>query len=1147
MQNRLRIILFISFFITHLICSKIDAQICSLGIPPTTVTVRCGAGCLPLNFIVPDIRETSDYLALDLTYNPYLFESRSEPAVNFASPPQWPGNSYSDKYTLPFPFCFFDSVYNYMVIGSNGCVSFDSSMALKFCDPRLINTLNNRTVPLPSGLYYARALIAGVMQDLDPFDTTRAVTGEKVEYRVEGTAPCRKIVISYNKIPLWPGPLGGCQSSINTYQIVLHESTGIIDVYEKDKPPCTGSNFGNAIIGIQNWARDYAVAPRQRNDFVWGGTNINEAFRFLPSGGSSRFIQAQITDGVHIIASTTTATPTVNPGELNVQFSSVCPPATLNFMILKTIYSSCTGTGTVEFYDTIHLIHNTTLNATAQTIPPACGGSNGSIIVHVPGGDATLPLQYSINGGPLQADSVFTGLAANTYTIFVQDNGGCSKTFSVNLVGSNVLFTSVAVDTPSCNAARDGRIIVTVLNGNPPFQYAINGGAPQPSNVFAGLAPGVYSVDAFDSRGCASVRQSITVPQGPALAVTIQTTTTSCSGASNGTITVNPANGSAPYQYSINGGPFQASNIFSNLAVGAYTIHVTDGSGCDVNNVPAQIQAGQPLAPFATHADVFCNGGNNGTITVTVSNGSAPYRFSLDGINYQAGNIFNGLTAGNYTVYVSDNNSCSGTVNNIIITEPAALTAIVSKQDVRCNGEANGTISVNPSGGTIPYQYSLNGTNYQAANNFSGLTAGNYTVYVKDIKACIATQTITVAQPQPLQVNSTTQNASCGGGNDGKITVTANGGNGNYQYSINGANFQPSNIFNVAPGSYTVIVKDQNGCNVTEPNITVGLNNTLAIKAINDTNICLSRSVNLNAVSNATQYNWFPGTGLNSTTVANPVATPASTTTYIVSAVLGPCTGNDTVVVTVMPAPVANAGADGKICLDDSIQLNGLGGVGYQWSPASALSDATKPNPFARPRQTTSYSLSVTDANGCTSLTADVVTITVIPPVPVNITPDTYVSPGDMIRLHAEGGINYVWSPPAGLDNPGIADPLATITQDITYKVVVTTSDGCKVEDSVTIKGYKGPDVYVPTGFTPNHDGKNDRFVPIPVGIKDLNYFKIYNRWGQLVYSTNKMHEGWDGRLGGIEQDSGVYVWIVRAVTNDGRVIFKRGTVALIR
>ncbi|HRF17486.1 MAG TPA: gliding motility-associated C-terminal domain-containing protein, partial [Chitinophagaceae bacterium] len=99
----------------------------------------------------------------------------------------------------------------------------------------------------------------------------------------------------------------------------------------------------------------------------------------------------------------------------------------------------------------------------------------------------------------------------------------------------------------------------------------------------------------------------------------------------------------------------------------------------------------------------------------------------------------------------------------------------------------------------------------------------------------------------------------------------------------------------------------------------------------------------------------------------------------------------------------------------------------------------------------------------------------------------------------------------------------------------------------VRVRVYKGPDIYVPSGFTPNGDGRNDRFTPFPVGIKSLTYFRIFNRWGQQIFSTNRLHDGWDGTLNGTAQPSGVYVWMIQAVTDDNRVINKKGTVTIIR
>nr|MBP6415944.1 gliding motility-associated C-terminal domain-containing protein [Chitinophagaceae bacterium] len=117
----------------------------------------------------------------------------------------------------------------------------------------------------------------------------------------------------------------------------------------------------------------------------------------------------------------------------------------------------------------------------------------------------------------------------------------------------------------------------------------------------------------------------------------------------------------------------------------------------------------------------------------------------------------------------------------------------------------------------------------------------------------------------------------------------------------------------------------------------------------------------------------------------------------------------------------------------------------------------------------------------------------------------------------------------------------------VQYRVITSTIAGCKGEGYVTVRVYKGPDIYVPTGFTPNGDGKNDKFTPFPVGIKSYKYFRVFNRWGQLIFSTTKLHDGWDGKLGGREQPSGAYVWMIEGVTKDDRVITKKGTVTLIR
>ena len=627
------------------------------------------------------------------------------------------------------------------------------------------------------------------------------------------------------------------------------------------------------------------------------------------------------------------------------------------------------------------------------------------------------------------------------------------------------------------------------------------------------------------------------------------TTATSCNTAGNGTINITNANGASPYTFILNGGPPQSGTIpftITNVPPGNHTVVVNDASGC-TTTLPVTISAGPALTTSVTKSDVLCNAGSSGTITVIQPTiGTAPYMYSLNGTTWQAGNVFTGLTVGTYTVYYRESNGCQGS-QQVTINEPTAITSSINATPVVCNGQNNGVITVTASGGVSPLQYSLNGGPFQSNATFS-VVAGNHTVTISDNNNCTSMQSINVTEPAALAVNSFQTNASCDGGNDGAINITATGGNPGYQYSLDGLNFQSSNVFNVAPGSYSITVRDNKGC-ISNTNANVGLTSNLTMTPQADKTICKGTSIPMQLTSNATQYAWSPAAGLSNITIPNPVANPTVTTQYFVTATLGKCSVMDSVFVYVNAAPIPNAGSDGFICYGQNYTLQGSGGTAFIWSPASSLSSAILASPVAVPSKTTTYTLSVTDANGCKSLVTDNVVVDVTPPIIVSVFPkDTIVYSGDQFQLLAVSAGNiYSWSPVFGLNNPIVPDPVFTVSGDVIYRVTASTIAGCKGEGTINVKMYKGPDIYMPTGFTPNGDGRNDRFKPFPVGIKQLNYFKIFNRWGQLLYSTTTLHTGWDGRFGGNFQPNAVYVWMVQGITKENKVITKKGTVSLIR
>jgi hypothetical protein len=271
--------------------------------------------------------------------------------------------------------------------------------------------------------------------------------------------------------------------------------------------------------------------------------------------------------------------------------------------------------------------------------------------------------------------------------------------------------------------------------------------------------------------------------------------------------------GTTPYLFSIDGSIYQSSGTFSNLPAGFYTVYIKDDRGCiTTTGVNVQNLSG-PVISNTTSTAGNC-GNATGTITVTASGAALPLQYSIDGLNFQAGNVFTALLPGNYTVTVKDANGCLNTRSVVVSTTSGPQVLSASIIHAAC-GNSNGTITATASGGVGALQYSINGTVYQAGNSFTNLAAGNYTLYVRDINGCVKSMPVTVLNLPAPTVTAATSPASCGQ-TDGTITANAAGGTGALAYSINGVTFQASNVFTgLAAGTYTVTVKDSRNCTST--------------------------------------------------------------------------------------------------------------------------------------------------------------------------------------------------------------------------------------------------------------------------------------------------------------------------------------------
>ncbi|BAV05198.1 gliding motility-associated C-terminal domain-containing protein [Filimonas lacunae] len=348
-----------------------------------------------------------------------------------------------------------------------------------------------------------------------------------------------------------------------------------------------------------------------------------------------------------------------------------------------------------------------------------------------------------------------------------------------------------------------------------------------------------------------------------------------------------------------------------------------------------------------------------------------------------------------------------------------------------------------------------------------------------------------------------------------------------------------------------VVTLSQNGC-VNADSITVNVLDFITVKLPSDTTVCATDSFTLSPVSYALQYLWSPSTGLSSSTVKYPVASPASDITYHVTANLGKCQDATSINIHLVPYPQVSVTGDTTICFGKTTTLHGtITASSFSWSPTNSMLYPTTLNPIVGPSATTYYILTAYDTLGCPKPSRDTAIVTVIPKIPANAGNDTSVVAGQPLQLLASGGVYYQWSPSTGLSSTSIANPIAILSgseDSVTYTVRVSSIEGCYADDYVKVKIYRTPpDIFVPTGFTPNADGRNDVLKPILVGIKTFSYFRVYNRWGQLLYQTSAIGSGWDGTASGNQQPSGTYVFVTEGIDYTGKAILRKGTTVLIR
>lgn len=725
----------------------------------------------------------------------------------------------------------------------------------------------------------------------------------------------------------------------------------------------------------------------------------------------------------------------------------------------NTITSVCAGSYTVNVTDinlcpataNVLITQPTPLALATATNNVTCFGlCNGSAAAIAGGGTPGYSYLWSTGA----TTTFISGLCAGTYTVCVTDFNGCSICDTLTITQPNLLLANPTVaNNVSCGGLCNGSAISTPTGGTLPYSYDWTPGTPpgEGTDSIYNLCAGTYNVIVTDFNLCTST-QPVIITQPLVLSAPITGSTSSCN-ICNGTATVTAVGGSSPYTYLWSNGQITPTAVIL-CANFTYTVTVTDANGCTATNT-VTILPTVVITITTSSTTLSCFGACDGIATANPAGGVAPYSYLWilpPPLPFDTTPTISGLCAGSYTVTVTDFLGCFNT-DTVIFTNPPLLTVTSTTTNATCVGACNGTATANPVGGTGAYSYSWNSSPVQITQTATALCAGSYTVTVTDANGCTATSSVIITEPPPVIDNVTITLANCLFA-DGVISVAPTGGGGPYTYNWSPdplAGDGTSTITGLLPGAYTLDITS-GGCTYTF--------NYLMSNIAAPTTTMSHINVSCNGVCDGTAsvvaaggtpgylYDWSPGSPLGDLTPAITALCGTITYTVTVTDAAG-CITLDTATV-INPLPISpnptivnescGGTCDGSIIV---VPSGGTGGYTYLWSTGAIT-------PGISLLCAGSYTVTVTDANGCDSIL--IVTI-VSPPLLVVTLDSTNVlcngacnGTATAVVVGGTGPFTYAWS-----TGPAFILPTVVGLCPGSYTVTVTDANGCTATDAVTI------------------------------------------------------------------------------------------------
>lgn len=436
---------------------------------------------------------------------------------------------------------------------------------------------------------------------------------------------------------------------------------------------------------------------------------------------------------------------------------------------------------------------------------------NGEIQVEA--ADGVEPYEYRIDAD-VNTSGIFSNLAAGTYTMLISDDRGCTTTQNFT-IGEAIELTANLdeMNNLSCFGANDGSFQVSANGGNPPYTFSTANDS-NTDGIFSGQAAGTYEVTVTDANNCTTDIITVTLTQPNEIVVNDPIVTNiDCFGNTNGTVEVSATGGAGNLTYTL-GDDTNDTGMFSNLAAGTYPLTVTDADNCTTTLDVVVSQPDELVGIIDAIFNINCSGTGNGAIDFGVTGGTGDFVFTLNGMSNDNG-LFEDLPVGDYTVMIVDANGCTASAMASIEESDELGVNILELNDVTCNGDTDGSVTLEANGGTGNYTYTV-GDDSNDTGIFMNLAPGDYTASLSDDMGCSTTIDFTIGEPTAITFEVTvTMPIMCGGDMNGAIQVTAMGGMGDYTYSIGMQNNMTGSFENLSAGTYSITVSDASGCSTT--------------------------------------------------------------------------------------------------------------------------------------------------------------------------------------------------------------------------------------------------------------------------------------------------------------------------------------------